>query len=305
MHPDDGPLPIDYYAAGRWTAYLAALLLIGVACFAFLEPRWRDRESDQLGTRAAPRATWTAIGALLLLLISHLVRLIGQAQSFLDPDEPLTGEFIRSMATTTTWGKAWLLQVAATLISLVIAAHATLDTGLRRQLLWLPALGVAFTLPLTGHALEHPWGATAGVTLHALHLLGGGLWLGTLGTIGIAALPVGRDPGALARLVRAFSPVALAGAATATTAGVLLAAAYVGSFAAVPGTRYGRTLLVKVGLLALVAAAGAYNWKRVSPTLGTDAGTRRLRRSATLELGLGLLLLGAAAVLVALPAPTL
>ena len=56
-------------------------------------------------------------------------------------------------------------------------------------------------------------------------------------------------------------------------------------------------------LLAGVAALGFYNWRRVLPTLGDDAATHRLRRSARVELGLGLVVLLVTAVLVALPTP--
>ncbi|HEU5050718.1 MAG TPA: CopD family protein, partial [Gemmatimonadales bacterium] len=70
-------------------------------------------------------------------------------------------------------------------------------------------------------------------------------------------------------------------------------------------TGYGRVLLVKIGLLAGVAALGAWNWRRVRPALGSAPGAGRLRMSATAELVLGTLLLGATAILVALPAPAL
>jgi putative copper export protein len=36
---------------------------------------------------------------------------------------------------------------------------------------------------------------------------------------------------------------------------------------------------------------GAYNFRRVQPTLVSEVGTPRLKRSATLELGLGFLIL--------------
>ena len=97
--------------------------------------------------------------------------------------------------------------------------------------------------------------------------------------------------------------MALAGAATAIVAGTLLAWAYIGSVADLLHTTYGQTLLVKVALLVLTMSLGAWNWRRVSPRLGEPAATELLHRSAIAELGTGLLLLIATAVLVALPAP--
>jgi putative copper export protein len=104
-------------------------------------------------------------------------------------------------------------------------------------------------------------------------------------------------------MVGAFSPVALVGAGLAIGAGSLMAYAYVGDLASLRSTRYGLTLLVKVSLLALTMALGAWNWRRVKPRLGTGSATRELRRSATLELCVALVLLGVTAVLVALSAP--
>lgn len=66
---------------------------------------------------------------------------------------------------------------------------------------------------------------------------------------------------------------------------------------------YGRTLLLKLALLSVVFATGAYSWLRVRPALGSTAAAGRLRRSATLELAAGVLVLAVTAVLVATPPP--
>jgi putative copper export protein len=68
-------------------------------------------------------------------------------------------------------------------------------------------------------------------------------------------------------------------------------------------TAYGRTLLVKLALLLPVALLGAYNWRRVVPALEAEGGAARLRRTATVELALGALVLLVTAVLVATPTP--
>lgn len=68
-------------------------------------------------------------------------------------------------------------------------------------------------------------------------------------------------------------------------------------------SRYGRTLLLKLAVLAGVAATGFYNWRRVRPALGDELGTARLRRSSAIELPIGLAVLLVTAVLVATPPP--
>ena len=66
---------------------------------------------------------------------------------------------------------------------------------------------------------------------------------------------------------------------------------------------YATALGVKLIALAGVAAIGAYNWRVVQPSLAHPVGETRLRRSSVRELVLGILLLAATAVLVALPLP--
>jgi copper transport protein len=78
---------------------------------------------------------------------------------------------------------------------------------------------------------------------------------------------------------------------------------HVGAPSALWQTDYGRTLLIKLALLGTVFGTGAYNWRRLRPALGDEAGATRLRRSATVEIAAGVLVLLATAVLVATAAP--
>jgi putative copper export protein len=120
-----------------------------------------------------------------------------------------------------------------------------------------------------------------------------------------AALALGperRGP-AVAALVNAFSPTALAFAGVTALTGLFAAWLHVGRPAALWETGYGQTLLVKLAVLSLVAGTGAYNWRRVRPALGDDTGTARVRRSAAAELAVGAVVLLVTAVLVATPTP--
>jgi putative copper export protein len=311
VNHDTGPLPLDLYALGRGLAYAATLALIGACVFAALLPRWRDAEDDDtaLAARALDRAWRVAVGAAVLLVLAHLLRGYGQVRSFLDPIEPTTWEFAKPVLTETAWGRGWMAQLTAAGLSLCMAGLAPRRSISGIQLLGTAAIAVACTSPLTGHAVEHPWGLPLGVGLHALHLIGGGVWIGTLFSVLTAGLRAVMSPSrapdhaAVARMIAVFSPVALTGAGLAVAAGVLMAYAYIGDFTSLWGTTYGKTLLAKTTLLGITLALGAWNWRRVTPRLGSAAGTRELTRSATMELVIGALLLGATAVLVALPAP--
>jgi copper transport protein len=304
-HPPDS-LPLDLYAAGRALAYLGTLALIGACVFAALVPRWRLAEDDAATLPArALGTTWVvAAWAVAALLVAHMIRAYGQVRSFLEPFEAFTWDAAKPILFRTTWGRGWTTQLVIAVLAAPLAFLARRRPAPGLALLATAALAAAAASPLTGHAVEHPWGTGLGVGLHALHLLGGGIWLGTLAAMTIAGLRLsGSEHGAVARMVMVFSPVALAGAGLAVTAGGLMAFAYVGDLEALIGTPYGRALMLKVALLLGAMALGAWNWRRLSPRLGVASATRTLTRSATAELAIGLLIVLTTAVLVALPAP--
>ena len=68
-----------------------------------------------------------------------------------------------------------------------------------------------------------------------------------------------------ASMVNAFSPLALLSVAVLLVTGAFAAWEQLGSLAALFTSRYGRTLLVKLGAVAAVAASGALNWRVLRP----------------------------------------
>ncbi len=312
MDHDLVPLPLDLYAAARGVAYLATLLLIGACAFAALVPRWRDPvDNDQSLAAWALAGTWQVAGwAAGLLVLAHLARGYGQVRSFLEPFEPFTWDAARAVLLETAWGSAWLAQLAAAVVVLPLALYCRRQPAIGLALLGGAVLLAVAATPRTGHAAENPWGPGLGLGLHALHLVGGGIWLGSLGVMFLAGLRRasgqrgGVDRG-VARMVRTFSPLALTGATLAISTGGLLGVAYVGGLGNLWGSSYGRVLLLKILLLVVTMAFGAWNWRKLSPALGTPGATAALTRSAAVELSIALLLLSVTAVLVALPAPNL
>jgi putative copper export protein len=154
-----------------------------------------------------------------------------------------------------------------------------------------------------------PWLATS---IQLLHLIGAGGWLGSLALLTVLAIPAARrldaaETGAvdarIAGLVRAFSPTALAFAALLATTGTVTAWRHLGGLLPLWQSSYGRTLLLKLGFLSIVLAAGVYNWRRVRPALGEPHATVRLRRSSLVELTAAFLVVVVTAVLVASPMP--
>ena len=170
------------------------------------------------------------------------------------------------------------------------------------------ALAVALASALSGHAAAVEGLGPLPVLADALHILSAGAWLGSLFVVLFAGIRAAGTAGegrarGVAGLVNAFSPVALASAAVLAATGVFAAAMQLERVAALWQSGYGRTLLVKLALLSVVFATGAYNWKRVQPALGQEAAVGRLRRSAGVELAVGVVVLLVTAVLVATAPP--
>jgi copper transport protein len=140
--------------------------------------------------------------------------------------------------------------------------------GSRSLPIWLA--GALVMLAASGHAagVNPAW---YGIGLDAAHLLAAGLWAG-----GIAALAVLRPPGGWrsgeARVLLArFTPVALGAFAATVVAGGLEAIAQLGSIQALFGTAYGRVLLVKMALVALMLPLSAMAWRLKRPHVRVEA----------------------------------
>ena len=117
--------------------------------------------------------------------------------------------------------------------------------------------------------------------VNPLHMLAGGLWIGTLFVLVCSALAMSgglerarRDRWVAAR-VAAFSPLALGSAAVLATMGVITGWRHLGRIDALWTTPYGATLIVKLMLVACVLALGAWNWRRQRPALGQEARSPR------------------------------
>jgi putative copper export protein len=143
------------------------------------------------------------------------------------------------------------------------------------------------------------------------HAFAGGLWIGTLfmlitcGLLLLKGSPLDpeRRGTVAANMVHAFSPFALASAALLATMGMITAWTHLKRLSSLWTTPYGIALIIKLCLVAGVAALGAWNWKRQRPKLGTEAAAHHLRRSATAELSVAGLVLIVTAILVSLPSP--
>lgn len=147
--------------------------------------------------------------------------------------------------------------------------------------------------------------------VNPVHRLVGSLWLGTLFVLVIAGLtPLLRDDtvrdrrgGMAADMVNDFSPVALTCGMIVILSGLVTAWRHLNPLSSLWSTPYGYALIVKLMLVAIVFALGAWNWRRVRPLLGSDEGALTIRRSSVREVTMAAIVLAASAILVSLPSP--
>jgi copper transport protein len=298
--------------AVRWAWFAALLGMIGAIAFRYgVLPRLdRDPLLRPVAARAEAAVWFVALGAAALSVAALFARLWMQVAALGGGEAAWAGARLDVLLRDTGWGLAWVLQAIATVAFVLGLFVARAPYG--RGAGWMGATAGAVLLSavpaLSGHAASVDRLSAVAIISDAVHVLGAGVWLGTLMAVmavGIpAALTAGAESaGAVASMVRGFSPMALAGASAVGLTGIVNALFHVDAPADLWTTTYGRALVVKLALLAGVAALGWFNWKRVLPVIDGDGGPQRLRRSARLELGLGAVVLLVTAILVALPTP--
>ena len=203
-----------------------------------------------------------------------------------------------------TWSASFksTLGVSA-LLGIVGALLAVRAFGTRQDWLLWSALGLLIaSFLVTGHAATAApvWLAATNV---ALHLAGAGFWIAALRPLLASTnrnLQI--DTG---RAMDQFSSRALWLVGLLLLSGVVVSWIQVRSIANLTGTDYGKRLLVKLGLVAVVLAMAAYNKFRLTPALHADrAGTSAvMARSIRIESLLMLLIVAAAASLTLVTPP--
>ena len=298
----------------RWALFAGLLVAVGVVAFKLVVlrrfPGFEPEGDDAAG--AMPERLAARIGGLAVLLAGAgaLGRLAAEVSVFRDPFEPLGAE-VRLLVTATSWGRAWLAQIAAVVLSGLAFALAA-ARGPRAEFGWMAGTAgvvlLAYTPALAGHAAGAEHFVTPAVTAHVFHMVAGGAWLGTLAVIA-GVLVLGRHRGIpiskrrIIDWISAFSPLALGSAAVIAVTGLFQAWLHVGTVSALWPEPYGRTLSLKLLVVLGVAGCGAYNWRR-APGRVADAGDPpRLPPTVAVELGAAGLLLLVTAILTGTPPP--
>jgi copper transport protein len=258
------PVPVET-ASGPSTLSIVAkvLLYLGLMLLVAIPVLWVG-VFRQPATRARAGIEVVALAALAgsLLLVADEARSVGVSTRGL-------------LETSTGRPLVWLL-IAVAVTDLLAAAWLLRP---RTTLLVATAIGAAVAMSvhvLGGHASAGatPWLAE---TLQSVHMLAAGLWVGGLVLLLVVVRGAATTPVTQAER---FSRLALPAVVVIVATGVLRAIQQLGGFGELRrglDSSYGAILLVKVALVLLLIAAGAWNRRREIPSLETHPkGLRRI-----------------------------
>jgi len=273
--------------------FVGYFLAVGAVGFRFgIVRRVREMTDEARTILRADNAALLGILGVLLLALSAL-----------------GGPYIRSILEHKTYAQSLPKNLNPFELKLAMLALAFIGFALVRA---NPALGWAIAaISVIVVALQPLYTGRLAGKVNAVHVLAASTWLGTLlvlAIVGIRGL-INRQPSAqdravlIADLVNSFSPLALTAATIVAISGLTTAWLHLKRISALYTTSYGIALLVKLALVLVVVILGAWNWKRVRPSLGAEGSEHTIRRSARMELTFAGLVLIATSVLVTLPSP--
>jgi copper transport protein len=280
------PWPSPLYMLSHWSLYMGLSGLLGAAWV------WT------LATREPPAAAQGFLWGLWALAAAAVVTL-GVAQGIdagVGIDRLLGTPLGRAL-----WWRALPIGVAGA----AVAAAAYLPPRSRRipfLILGLASLGAVFAHTLASHAGAGtgPW-RWPNIVDQWVHFSSVGVWMGGLAALLVAVRGVPDERKAMA--VRRFSTGAGIALGLVAVTGVLRAVDEVGAWSALFSTDFGRVVLLKVGLLMVLAALGALNRYRTVPAiLKTMQG---LRRVGGTELAVAAVVLAMTGLLTGLAPPSL
>ncbi|GAB3429919.1 copper resistance CopC/CopD family protein [Flindersiella endophytica] len=289
------------YLAVRGLGYLALALFLGG--LVFVSVLWPAGSGDRRTRRLL--AVACGLGALSSLASIGFQGAYAETRPLADVISPavfgpvLSTEVGQVLAARTL---LWLL-AAIVLTWLLQRDRLAVTTHAWRVGAAATTFGLVVTTGMISHAAETAAPAVSQIA-NLVHLIGMSTWIGGLVLLLAAVLPRRRAE-ELAVVMPRYSTLALTSVVAIAAAGAVLAWQLVGSVDGLVTTSYGRLLLVKLAIVALVLAVAQRSkaWVarrlRYVVVLGADrAAVRPLRLSVMAETGLLLGVLAVAVLLV-------
>jgi copper transport protein len=303
----------------RWAVFLSLMAAIGLLLMRLVIARPMVRRVTKTSLRATSIAFLVA--AAVALISTPIYVLAATAQFALRSMFDLSN--VVPLARASAFGRGYLdLEIALALFTVAGSIAIFVDRPQRpaRSIAEMLALigallaaGAALVVPgLSGHAGQtSPRGLS--IALDWLHLAAGSIWIG--GLIGLlvvwATLGSERRLKGLAIVVPRFSRLAFVSVMILIASGVWASVLHLPTLSSLWQTSYGKTILVKVALLAAAMLLAAVNLARTKPRLsavetqpGVAAGAAKLLRALVSgEVVLVAAAIFAAAILSSLPPP--
>ncbi|WP_343548624.1 copper homeostasis membrane protein CopD [Ralstonia sp.] len=270
-------MPEDWLAVTlRFALYLDLMVLFGVSLFSLYALGPTDPSSGIF--RLYSRMTEASALAGIVLSIWDVVAM-AESMSGATRYSELTSHVFDTILTGTAVGAAWLVRLAV-LAAGVVVAIAWRRNARRRQIGLAASGAIALaTLAWAGHgAMDDGLRGVLHLAADVTHLLAAGMWVGAL--VAFVLLSSARRTGTphtvqtLSRAASGFATIGTCIVAMLIATGVVNYVLVAGpTFDALFTTPYGRLLLGKLVLFALMLALAAGNRYRLSPRLAAAIRT--------------------------------
>jgi putative copper export protein len=289
-----------FSALTGWTLFGGIALGVGaVAARWLILPRAFAAGEDSLHIVRVGAARVGMAGSLLMI-VGVGFYFIRQLTEFHDPFVPWSedADFLLGLA----WGRTWIRAAVGSVIALVAFTLARRGRSFGWWLATPVMIGLGTFPGFTGHAAAADSFRTLSLLADATHVWAAGAWIGGLAVVlylerGHRRRSEGQGS-LLPALVPAFSPIAMGSVGALVVTGTFAGWAHLPSLGALLASGYGRALLIKLVVVAVVLGMGAKNFRVLTPRLGTADGDDSMRNSATLELIIAQVVLIITAVLI-------